>query len=155
MLEAILKEADPKTRAAIGRYLQQLADQLLAAADSEDALTMELERRRAVNERYRALAPLLTRLVLHGKAPDAAADLVAQRFRLEAVRLAAWWRSIEGRRAVRALRDKRVIRNAAAGRHDAEIAARFGLSSAHVNRVVRRAVRSGSWRQQSKIGGAL
>ncbi|WP_119305048.1 hypothetical protein [Dongia deserti] len=142
MLEEIFAKADPATQAAIGRYLAELGAKLLAAADRDDELTRELERRRAGNERYRKLAALVTRLVLFGKEPDEAAGLIARRFHMDCVRLAAWWRSVEGRRAVRRLRDKRILRHAAAGRHDAEIAALFGMHRKSANRVVRRMVRA-------------
>lgn len=142
-MEEPLPRLDPQACRAMADYHRRLAARLDAAAELGEADDRATARRRARSDLARRLGERVARAVENGHAADRAIAVLARRAGIDPAQLRAWWqiarrkRRAAGRKPGSA-RDLEILRLAARGWTDAQLAARFKLDRSTVNRIVRR-----------------
>lgn len=141
-LIAQLDTLDPTAGRALGQHFRDLGEQLLARARGAEELAAANERRRRLRAANRQAAAAALSAVAAGLEPAAAITLIATRRQLDPERVAGWFQVEQKKAAGRMrLRNVKIMRLARRGWRDAEIAAKYKLTSKHVNRIVRRMLR--------------
>lgn len=135
----------PAMSRALGEHFEHIAAALKAQAEMAEADERGNARRRERAEAARRATSLVDRLTESGIAPDEAIDKVAELLQIERAQLAVHWRTAGGKPGrVKAARNRRIMRLAARGWSDAEIAAHMtpSLHPKSVNRIVRHMLRA-------------
>jgi hypothetical protein len=143
MLSSLFANLDPHAGRIIGEHFKKLAEQLLGTAAATEAQAVATTRRRELRHKHREAAQAACRAVDAGMEPAAAVALIAARRGLEPERVAGWFHVEQKKPAARMrLRNVKIMRLAARGWTDADIARRYKMHKNSVNRIVRRMLKA-------------
>lgn len=157
LLGPLLVSADPAALRRISEALAREAAMLNAKAAELERIAAERARRRRRQADRAAALDAVRQAIRDGGDPAAAVAPAARRFGVDPQSLAAAAR-VDRRRwsaTERTHRNAEIIRLAAAGWPDREIAARVGLSLRQVNAIVRRGIAERQSLQPHAVAGQL